>query len=163
MTTTMLPNWHTTSNQLWFNVGITSIGLKEKIDELQCHFDVPFRWNFDWPKMDVIIYILCLRNFDGAKINIVSTYFFDIISMDDDWASFPCIFFNLILIDKKLTLLWCIFYAILIENCSNFDVLVLMCFWKKSNRGRFDIPFWQVFDISKTKAAWRSLLDVILF
>ena len=120
------------------------------------------------------------RNFEEEKINVVYTYFvcaismeqkstsfrrtfFDIISMDDDWASFPCIFFNLILIDKKLTLLWCIFYAILIENCSNFDVLVLMCFWKKSNRGRFDISFWQVFDISKTKAAWTSLWDVILF
>ena len=54
------------------------------------------------------------------------------------------------------------FDAVLIQKWCKFEVLIFICFWKTKNCCPFDISFWKVFDISKTKTVWTSLLDVIL-
>ena len=51
----------------------TSIYRKVNISEFPRHFDVPFRYNFDGWKIDVVLTYFLWRNFHGRKINVVST------------------------------------------------------------------------------------------
>ena len=83
----VLPNWHTMSNPRRFDVDITSIRRRANFDEFPRHFRVLFRCNFD-----------------GRKIHVVSTYFFDVISMVEKSTSFPHTFFDVISLVEKSTL-----------------------------------------------------------
>ena len=72
----LIPSRHTTSNPRRFDVDITSIRRRLNFDEFLRHFRVLFRCNFDGRKMDVVSTYFFRCNFDGQKIHVVSTYSF---------------------------------------------------------------------------------------
>ena len=74
--TRLNPNERTTSNPRGFDVDITSIRRRLNFDEFLRHFRVLFRCNFDGRKMDVVSTYFFRCNFDGQKIHVVSTYSF---------------------------------------------------------------------------------------
>ena len=82
----IFPNGHTTSNPRRFDVDITSIRRRANFDEFPRHFRVLFRCNFD-----------------GRKIHVVSTYFFDVISLVEKFTWFPRTFFDVISMVEKST------------------------------------------------------------
>ena len=92
------PKGHNTSNRRRFDVDITCIRRKENIDKFPHRFDVFSRCNFD-----------------GWKIHVVSTYFFDVILMRGKSTSFQRTLFDVISMSKKSTLF----------RCSLFDVILM--------------------------------------
>ena len=70
------PNGHTTSNPRRFDVDITSIRRRLNFDEFPRHFRVLFPCNFDGRKIQVVSTYFFRRNFAGRKIHVTSTYFF---------------------------------------------------------------------------------------
>ena len=84
----LVPNEHSTSNRRQFHVDNTWIRRRPNFDEFPRHFHVLF-----W----------C--NFADRKIYVVSTYFFDVISMVEKSTWFPRTFFNVISMVEKSTLL----------------------------------------------------------
>ena len=98
----------------------------------------------------------------GEKSTSIWHALFDTILMIKKSMPLRRTFFYLILMVKKLSLFrcifWCNFHGKLMQiRGADFDL-----FLKTKNR-LFDTSFWKVFDISKTKPVWTSLLDVILF
>ena len=70
---TKIPNGHSTSNQRQFNANVTSICQKNNTDKFPCHFDILFQYNFG-----------------GWKIDMVSNYFIDAISINGKSVQFGC-------------------------------------------------------------------------
>ena len=66
---------HAMPNRRGFDVDITSIYKKENINKFPHHFDVVFRCNFDGWKIDVVSTYFLPCNFDEQKIDVFSTYF----------------------------------------------------------------------------------------
>ena len=82
-----IPNGHTTSNPRRFDVDITSKRRRPNFDEFPRHFRVIFRCSLG-----------------GRKIHVVSTYFFQRISLIKKSTLFPRTFFDVILMVEKSTL-----------------------------------------------------------
>ena len=80
-------NGHTTSNPHRFDVNVTSIRRRPNFDEFPRHFRILFRCNFD-----------------GRKIHVVSTHFFDVTLLVQKSTLFPRTFFNVISMVEKSTL-----------------------------------------------------------
>ena len=51
-----------------------SLGRKENMDNFPCYFDVLFRCNFDGQKIDLVSTYFFRPNVDRKKINVVSVY-----------------------------------------------------------------------------------------
>ena len=70
-----LPNGYTLIRR-GFDVDITSIRRRPNFDEFPRHFHVLFRCDFDGRKINVVSTYFFQCNFDGRKICIISMYFF---------------------------------------------------------------------------------------
>ena len=92
-----LPNGYTTSNPRRFDVDITSISRRPNFDEFPRHFRVLFRCDFA-----------------GRKIHVVSTYFFDVISMVEKSTLFPRTFFDVISMVEICTLFLLTFFDVIL-------------------------------------------------
>ena len=120
------PNGHTLSNQHQFDSNIISISQRENIDKCPYHFDVVFHCNFIGQKIGVDVTYFPRRNVQGQEksmsflrtlFNVISMgkqlmsfqrTLLDVISMSEKSTSFRHLF-DLILIERKRTLLQCIF------------------------------------------------------
>ena len=157
--------------------------IRRYVEEKNRQIYTSYRHFFDVISMSEKLTSFWHNLFDAITMTKKSTSFrrtfFDVISMAEKSTSFwhalfdtilmikksmPLrrTFFYLILMVKKLSLFRCIFWC-------NFDGKLMQIrgadfdlFLKTKNR-LFDTSFWKVFDISKTKPVWTSLLDVILF
>ena len=133
---------HTTSNRRRFNVHITSICWKENMDKLPRHFDVLFRCNFDGRKIDVVSTYSLRCNFDERKIDVVSMYFvrrnFD--ERNIDVVSMFFFFFRLDFDGRKINIV-SVYFGVQFKWKTDVTAHILMLFWKTKNCGRFDISF----------------------
>ena len=113
------------SNQHRVETDFILIQQKENLNKFPCHFDVIFRCNVNGQKIEVVLAYSVWRNFDEQNIDVVLIYFFD-----------------LILMDEKSMLLWCIF---LVQFRWKADVTahILMCF----ERQKIVVVLIQLFDI----------------
>ena len=97
-------NSHTTSNPHRFDVNVTSIRRRPNFDEFPRHFRILFRCNFDGRK----IHVVSTHFFDVTLLVRKSTLFphtfFDVISMVEKSTLFPRILFDVILMFEKSTL-----------------------------------------------------------
>ena len=86
-------------------------------------------------------------NFDGRKIHVVSTYFFDVISLVEKSASFPRTFFDVISMVKKSML----FPRTLFDVISMVEIstLFLLTFFDVIWMGKNSISFLVTCDFCK--------------
>ena len=120
--------------------------------------------NFEEPKIDLVLMYFVRRNFDEQKIFANLTYFFFDITSVSEKSIISMYFFPPNFDGQKNRSCFNIFFdAVLMENWCKFELLILICFWITETRCRFDISFWKFFNISKPKAVWTSLLNLLSF
>ena len=100
-----IPNGHTTSNPR--RRDITLIRRRPNFDEFPRHFCVLFRCNFY-----------------GRKIQVVSTYFFDIILLVEKSTLFPRTFFDVISMVEICTLFLLTFFDVILMGKDLTSLLV---------------------------------------